>query len=114
MSTYAYAVKVRKVAPSVWRWDCPACGRGRRALRTLLEVTSGVWEIAALPLPLAVRTALIAAATGFGGASLLLQNRAALGQAGPSPLVQLAWQAVHGGLSGLLTLGLMLLWAGRT
>ena len=37
MSAYRYAVKVRKVAPSVWRWDCPACGRGRRALRTLLE-----------------------------------------------------------------------------
>ena len=28
MSTYAYAGKVRKTAPSVWRWDCPACGRG--------------------------------------------------------------------------------------
>ena len=27
MSAYRYAVKVRKVAPSVWRWDCPACGR---------------------------------------------------------------------------------------
>ena len=27
MSTYRYAVKVRKMAPSVWRWDCPACGR---------------------------------------------------------------------------------------
>ena len=25
--SYAYAVRVRKVAPSVWRWDCPACGR---------------------------------------------------------------------------------------
>lgn len=83
-------------------------------LRTLLEVTAGVQEIAALPLPLAARTALIAAATGFGGASLLLQNRAALGRGTPKPLTQLAWQAVHGGLSGLLTLGLMLLWEGRT
>ena len=27
MSTYAYSVKVRKTAPYVWRWDCPACGR---------------------------------------------------------------------------------------
>ena len=27
MSTYSYAVKVCKTAPSVWRWDCPACGR---------------------------------------------------------------------------------------
>ena len=28
MSTYAYAVKVRKVDPFSWRWDCPACERG--------------------------------------------------------------------------------------
>lgn len=27
MTIYRYAVKVRKVAPSVWRWYCPACGR---------------------------------------------------------------------------------------
>ena len=39
MSKYANAVKVRKAAPSVWRWDCPACGEWassssvRKALR---------------------------------------------------------------------------------
>ena len=27
MSKYRYAVKVRKMGRSVWRWDCPACGR---------------------------------------------------------------------------------------
>ena len=27
MSAYAYAVKVRKLTPRIWRWDCPACGR---------------------------------------------------------------------------------------
>lgn len=25
MSTYSYAVKVRKAGRYVWRWDCPAC-----------------------------------------------------------------------------------------
>lgn len=81
---------------------------------TLMEVTTGVSEMAALPLPLAWRTALIAGATGFGGAAILAQNRAALSPAEAMPLTQqLFWQAVHGGISFLLTLGLMLL-CGRT
>lgn len=25
MTTYRYAVRVRKVGRYVWRWDCPAC-----------------------------------------------------------------------------------------
>lgn len=81
-------------------------------MTTLLEVTAGVQRIAALPLPLAFRTGLIAAATGFGGAALLLQNRAAAGETALPAGRQLFWQAVHGALSGLLALGLMLLWGG--
>ena len=83
-------------------------------LTTLLEVTTGVQEIASLPMPLAWRTALIAAATGFGGLSILLQNRAAAGAQAPSVIRQTGWQALHGALSGLLALGLMLLWGGET
>ena len=72
---------------------------------TLLEVTTGTAEIAALPLPLILRTALIAGATGFGGVAILLQNRAVYPE-GFLPLgTQVLWQAVHGGLSFLLALG---------
>lgn len=74
---------------------------------TLLEVTTGAVEIAHLPQPLMLRTALIAGATGFGGMAIIMQNRAVypanfllLGQ-------QLLWQAVHGGISFLLALGMM-------
>ncbi len=81
---------------------------------TLLEVTCGVREISALPLPLPWRTALAAAATAFGGASILMQNRAVLGTDAPPVLRQLGWQTVHGALSGLLALGMMLLWEGQS
>lgn len=74
---------------------------------TLLEVTTGAVKIAHLPQPLMLRTALIAGATGFGGLAIIMQNRAVypadfllLGQ-------QLLWQAVHGGISFLLALGMM-------
>ena len=70
-------------------------------------------QIAALPLPLAVRTALMAAATGFGGMAILMQNRAVLQQGAgyvPGLAAQMLWQAVHGSVSGLLALGLMQLW----
>ena len=74
---------------------------------TLLEVTTGAQEIAGLPLPLPMRTALLAGATGFGGMAILLQNRAVL----PSGILpmgrQILWQGVHGGISGLIALGLM-------
>ena len=74
---------------------------------TLLEVTTGTAEIAALPLPLMWRTALIAGSTGFGGMAVILQNRAVY-PAGFMPLgQQLLWQAVHGGVSFLLALGTM-------
>ena len=80
---------------------------------SLLEVTTGVARLAELPLPLAWRTALIAGATGFGGAAILAQNRAVLSPADAMPLaLQILWQAVHGGISFLLTLGLMLLTGG--
>ena len=45
-------------------------------LCTVLEVTTGIREIAALPLPLVWRTALVAGAAGFGGCAVILQNRA--------------------------------------
>lgn len=78
-------------------------------LTTMLEVTTGVSEIARFPLPLPFRTAMIAGCTGFGGMAIILQNRA-LYPAGLLPLPQqIAWQALHGGISFLLALGLMLL-----
>ena len=76
---------------------------------TLLEVTTGASAIAALPLPLALRTALISGACGFGGMAILMQNRAVLGD-GFMPLgLQAACQALHGGFSFLIGLGLMCL-----
>lgn len=72
---------------------------------TLLEVTAGTEAIVSLPLPLPLRTALIAGATGLGGASLLMQNRAVLRVM--SLTRQLAVQVVHGGLTFLLALGMM-------
>ena len=76
---------------------------------TLLEVTTGVEALAALPLPLPLRTALIAAATGFGGAAILLQNRAVYPSGLMTPGEQIGWQLIHGLISGLAALGLMLL-----
>lgn len=76
-------------------------------LTTLLEVTTGTQSIAALPLPLPWRTALIAGATGFGGMAILLQNRAVYEEGFLSLEAQISWQAVHGGLSFLIALGLM-------
>lgn len=76
-------------------------------LTTLLEVTTGSQSIAALPLPLPWRTALIAGATGFGGMAILLQNRAVYEEGFLSLGAQIGWQAVHGGLSFLIALGLM-------
>lgn len=76
---------------------------------TLLEVTTGTSAIAALPLPLALRTALIAGACGFGGVAILMQNRAVLGTDFMFLGTQLAFQALHGLFSFLIALGLMLL-----
>jgi len=76
---------------------------------TLLEVTTGTAEIAHLPLPLPIRTALISGATGFGGMAIILQNRAVY-EEGFLPLgMQIVWQAMHGGISFVIALGLMLL-----
>lgn len=80
-------------------------------LTTLLEVTTGAAAIAALPLPLALRTAILAAATGFGGLASVLQNRAVYPPDTLSLPEQLIWQALHGSLSFLLALGVMLLTA---
>lgn len=77
------------------------------AMTTLMEVTTGVQKIAALPWPLALRTALIAGATGFGGMASVMQNRALYPQGLVSLPAQLLWQGVHGMLSFLLALGLM-------
>jgi len=76
-------------------------------LTTLLEVTTGVQSIAALPWPLALRTAAIAGATGFGGMAIIMQNRAVYPPGLMSLPAQVFWQAVHGGLSFLLALGVM-------
>ena len=78
-------------------------------LTTLLEVTTGTQAIAALPLPLPLRTALIAGATGFGGMAGFLQNRAVYPPGFLSLPVQLGWQLLHGVLSFLLALGAMYL-----
>ena len=73
---------------------------------TLLEVTTGAAAIAELPLPLMLRTAFIAVATGFGGMAIALQNRTVY-PSGFMPLwQQMAWQALHGCISGLLALGM--------
>lgn len=72
---------------------------------TLMEVTTGAQKIALLPLPIALRTALLAGATGFGGMAILLQNRAVY-PGGFLPLpAQIAWQTLHGAISFLLALG---------
>lgn len=76
-------------------------------LTTLMEVTTGTVQIAALPLPLAVRTALIAGATGFGGMAVLMQNRAVWRRGMLTLPEQILWQAVRGALSFLIALGIM-------
>lgn len=76
---------------------------------TLLEVTTGVSAMAALPLPLGWRTALIAGACGFGGLAVLMQNRSVLGADFMSLWLQTAFQALHGLFSFLIALGLMYL-----
>ena len=82
---------------------------GALPLTTLLEVTTGAAQIAALPLPLALRTGIIAGATGFGGAAVVMQNRALYPPGLLSLPEQLLWQAAHGCVSFLLALGVMLL-----
>lgn len=74
---------------------------------TLLEVTTGASEIARLPLPLSLRTALIAGATGFGGMAIILQNRAVYPPAFLPLGAQIIWQALHGIISFLIALGAM-------
>lgn len=90
------------------------CPPASLLLTTLLEVTRGVQQLAALPLPLALRTALVAGATALGGMAILTQNRTALGSDAPALWLQVFWQAVHGVVSFLLALGLMLLWDAGT
>jgi len=78
-------------------------------LTTILEVTTGAAAIAHLPLPLPLRTGIIAGCTGFGGMAVLMQNRALYPAGMLSLPQQMFWQAVHGGISFLLALGTMLL-----
>lgn len=77
---------------------------------TLLEVTTGAQLLARLPLPLPLRTALTAGAAGLGGAAVLLQNRACYPPGLFRPAEQLLYQIIHGLISFVLALGLMLLW----
>lgn len=74
---------------------------------TLLEVTTGAEAIAALPLPLSWKTALLAGATGFGGAAIMMQNRAVWAKGMMSLGEQMLWQGVHGLMSGIIALGMM-------
>lgn len=78
-------------------------------LTTLLEVTTGASAIALLPLPLPLRTGIIAGCTGFGGMAVIMQNRALY----PAKLLslpqQIFWQVAHGVISFVLALGIMLL-----
>lgn len=76
---------------------------------TLLEVTSGAAQIAALPLPLPLRTALIAGAAGFGGLGILLQNRSFYLPGMLSIGRQTLWQALHGVIAFVMALGMMTL-----
>lgn len=76
---------------------------------TLLEVTTGTADIAALPLPLTLRTALVSGAAGFGGMALLLQNRSFYPPGLVSLRQQLLWQGLHGALSFVIALGMMTL-----
>ena len=78
-------------------------------LTVLTEVTCGVLQLTRLPLPLPLRTALAAGATGMGGMAVLLQNRASYPKGLVSLGEQALWQALHGAASFLLALGLMLL-----
>lgn len=75
-------------------------------LQTLLEVTCGTEQLSSLPVPMSWRIALISGATGFGGISLILQNRAMLPAGLLSLRRQIAMQALHGTISFFL--GLML------
>ncbi len=81
----------------------------RLPVTTLLEVTTGASAIAKLPMPLPWRTALIAGATGFGGLAIIMQNRSVAGEDFLPLGQQVLWQAVHGGISFGLALGLMIL-----
>ncbi|MBQ8555394.1 MAG: hypothetical protein IJ438_05900 [Clostridia bacterium] len=78
-------------------------------LTTLLEVTTGVQVIAGLALPMPLRTALIAGATGFGGAAIIFQNRAMYDRGFLTLPMQCLWQGIHGCVSFLLALGMMLM-----
>lgn len=81
------------------------------AVTALMEVTAGVQRIAALPLPLPLRAALVAGVTGMGGLAGVMQNRALYPENFLPLGRQLLWQAVHGVVSFLLALGGMMLWA---
>lgn len=81
-------------------------------LTTFLEVTTGAQAIALLPLPLPVRTAILAGAAGFGGAASLMQNRTMYPPGLLSLPVQTAWQLLHGAISFLIALGVMQLLPG--
>lgn len=73
---------------------------------TLLEVTCGARQLAALPLPRVWRGALLSLATGFGGVSILLQNRAVLPEGLLRLREQLMYQLLHGAVSMLVFLAL--------
>ena len=79
------------------------------AVSCLLEVTTASKALAALPVPLPLRVALLSGETGFGALAILMQNRA-LGPQGVWSLPQqLGFQLLHGLVSALLGYALALL-----
>lgn len=99
-------ILMRVLAALLTEWTDAVCPALSLPLTTLLEVTTGAKAIAALPLPLMWRTALMAGAAGFGGASLLVQVRAALGGEVLPLRTQVLRQGLHGTLAFLLALGM--------
>lgn len=78
-------------------------------MAVFLEATTAASLLARLPIPLPLRTALMAGAAGFGGLAVLLQNRACYPPGLMGLPEQLLYQALHGLVSFALALGLMLL-----
>lgn len=78
-------------------------------LAVALEATTATQLLSQMPLPLPLRTGLMAGTAGFGGGALLLQNRACYPPGTLRLPEQVLWQAVHGAISFVLALGLMLL-----
>lgn len=79
-------------------------------ISVFMEATTGARLLSELPLPLPMRSALMAGAAGMGGMAVLLQNRACYPAGLLSLPQQILYQTLHGCISFVIALGLMLLW----